>query len=263
MGIRRVGLLWLGALLAATGAGAAPGCVIVGDNDALVEVNGAVVSLPFIAEDCAAASLKQGSAQACFGLHAGRADCQAMQIASPVTRVSADKSGSGIGFLASVRDLLGGDAQLRFGQTRDPGQLAGLPYGEVAMLDGLLEIRFDRMKQGDLRRFRVWRGGDAQHPLADIDRPSATLRLALGQLTRGTHYRWELMNGSGTHAGNFVIMDAYTLDQAELAPLDMTHEGSAKWRAQALAGAVACYAKGLGFDGQHLLERAGLPPRVR
>lgn len=255
-------ILAIGLAMAAQASLGASACVVVSEPGSRVQYAGDVVTPPFLAEDCARVSLLRGAAQACFALPGGRSACQAVPAAGAVRapQAAASEVENGNGLLAAVRGILAGDRQSRIGETRGPGQLAGLPYGELALLDGVLELHFDRATPPlEAQRFRLWRDDQPPTLLLDLDRPKGSLRLAGDKLPRGAGFHWELTTRDWTYDARFSTLDTVALEQSGLQPLAQPADASAAWRGAALQAAVRCEAAGLHADARHLLELAGFP----
>jgi hypothetical protein len=256
----KTGMAGILAILAG-GALAGPSCIIVSEQGSRVEYAGELVTPPFLAEDCAKVAVRRGSAQACFGTAGGRGVCREVNgaggAAPPPTLASAETGG----LLSAVRGILAGDRQSRIGETRGPGNLDGLPYGAVAMLDGVLELHFEQVDPAlDASSFRLWLEGATPALVLELERPRTMVRLTAAQLARGASYHWEFKTPQWTYDGRFATMDAIALAEAGLALLPQPADGSAAWRGAALQGAVRCEAAGLHADARHLLDVVGFRP---
>jgi len=235
---------------------AAPKCVIVGEDDARVTYDGTPVTLPFIADDCARARRSSGQAEVCFGDGKGRASCQFLVTSGDVAGSSASSDDRPDAFISNLRLLLGGDARIRIGETRGTPKFDGLPYGDLALLDGELRISFDKIQVLEPRRFRLWAQDRGSEFLVDLPAPHGLVTIPVKKLGRGSRYVWEFLSNTGLQTGQFALLSAPALEDAGLEPLDSDRRDSVAWRARALVLAARCERVGLHRDAYQLVELA-------
>ena len=180
-------------------------CVVVASQDAVLRVADATVKvaakLPVRFPNCDKLKVESGRVSACFLTKNDQRTCLNLEAGAVLPAAAVSQANSTDVFGATLLAIARGDANAKFGQTRNLNQVPGMPYGLVFPEDNLA-IPWPATSLGGLRDFSV----------EALDSPTDAKTVALIQdgtvrftpaLVAGARYRWRAQSATDEHTGVF------------------------------------------------------------
>lgn len=256
-----ISLRWMVAVLACTGVHDASlaGCVVVSAQEAVVRLGDAPIKVegkrPMRFSVCDQMKVESGQVSVCYVPRGSQRTCVELKSGAVWSMSAEDESRGGDQFGSTLLAIAKGDATTKFGQTRDLGQVPGMPYGKV-LVDKNLVIPLSTDQRNGVEGLSVEALGNpgAESLTAVISEGAATLPRPL---LPGERYRWRIHNAKGGSTGQF--RTALADDALRLAPrIEAVRAASLSTEASALLISEVLIEEGYPYNAYIELVRAGL-----
>lgn len=180
------------------------GCVLVAARDALVRVADASVKIeakrPTRFLNCDRLRVESGQVSACYVARNGHRTCTDLDAGAVLAMAGEADASVADPFASTLLAIAKGDAKTKFGQTRDLGEVPGMPFGRV-LPDANWQIPIPPSADS-ISSFSVETIGDPPGDPVVAIVAGGFVRLPAG-LAPGARYRWRMQTASGKHSGVF------------------------------------------------------------
>lgn len=180
------------------------GCVVVSTRDASVRVADASVKIeakrPTRFLNCDRLKVEAGQVSACYVAKNGQRTCADLETGAVLAMAGESDANVADLFGSTLLAIAKGDAKTKFGQTRDVGEVPGMPFGRVLPeADWLIPIpsSADRIESFTLETI----GDPPSKPVVAVV-AGGFVRLPTA-LAPDARYRWRIQDASGGHTGRF------------------------------------------------------------
>lgn len=254
---------WLGLILLLNSAisYAATGCIMIGQGEARVSVQGKERVPPLRLSDCEGVKVMIGTVSACFLNISNERTCRTLVAGDSFDIAGlAARQGAGTGaFRATLVSLLKGDPQIKIGQTRKGDRLPGFPYEMALLPNGHLSIRLQSPKERGIISFQIARSGSSENTVI-ISPQDGSFLVPQGSLIRGEVYTWEAHSGDAVFGGSFRLASTEQAKQMRVAAESLEKNLALDDVNRRLLLAEIYFENGFAFDAADVISNIGKSP---
>ena len=181
------------------------GCVVVSTRDAVVRVGDSTVKVlgknPMRFSKCEQLKVETGQVSVCYVPRGGQRTCSEIAMGAIWNMPNASDVAGDDSFGSSLLAIAKGDARTKFGQTRDLGQVAGMPYGRL-LADRNLAVPLSTSMRSSVESLSVEALDSPDHEVITAE-VTGQVAVFPKLLRSGERYRWRIRNAAGGTTGQF------------------------------------------------------------
>lgn len=245
-------------LLSAPVAHATTACSIAARGSSLVTLGGQAVALPATPPDCEGVVVARGEVVVCVQDRRGRLQCRQFAAGSTLSAKLLGPVDASRGWLDVLGELLAGEPRSTGAQNRGDTETA-LPSGVVAFASGDIMVDPASRWFGEVERIDII-DAESGATVATL-RSSGSSVISRRMLVPGRSYAWTIRSRSAAldeTSGRFRVATAEELGVVDREASRIAANELAGPAGRALMLAAWLHKRGLRFDAQQVLRRAGL-----